>query len=91
MTQGDLITKVAEATGESKNKTDKLLKIVMDIMSEALVSGDEVRLHGFGKFSVVDRAARVARSPRDGSEVQVPAKKAIKFTSSKTLKDAVNA
>lgn len=91
MTQGELVNKVSELTGESKACADRVLKGIVTAMNEALVAGDDVRLHGFGKFAVVDRAARVARSPRDGSEVQVPAKKAIKFTSSKTLKDSVNA
>ncbi len=60
-------------------------------ITEALKSGDEVRLVGFGSFAANDRAARVGRNPRTGEEIQVPAAKAPKFTAGKGLKDAVNA
>ncbi len=66
---------------------------VVDGMFEAVVStlkkGGEVSIAGFGIFSVKPRAARMARNPKTGEAVKVPATKVPKFRAAKALKDAV--
>ena len=52
--------------------------------------GTEVRLVGFGTFSVTDRRASEGRNPRTGEKIQIPACKVPKFKAGKALKDAVN-
>ena len=52
--------------------------------------GDEVRLVGFGTFSVTKRAATTGRNPRTGESIQIPASNQPKFKAGKGLKDAVN-
>jgi DNA-binding protein HU-beta len=54
-----------------------------------LVAGEEISIPGFGKFSVVTRKARTGLNPQTKKKIKIPAKKAPKFTSSKTLKDSV--
>ena len=66
------------------------LKELADFIRTELSTGNEVNLPGVGKFSVVDRAARVGRNPATGEELQIPAKKAVKFKSSVTLKRDLN-
>jgi DNA-binding protein HU-beta len=56
-----------------------------DQISGALAKGSEVRIHGFGNFRVLQRAARMGRNPRTGEEVRVPARKVVRFAPSTTL------
>jgi len=60
-------------------------------IADALAQGGEVKLAGFGAFSVNNRAAREGRDPRTGQPVQIAASKAAKFSAAKALKDSVNA
>ena len=76
--------KVTQA--EAKEELDRVIGCIVD----AIVSGDGVRLMGLGTFTVEDKPAHVARNPRTGEMVQVPAKKVPKFKISASLKDAVN-
>jgi DNA-binding protein HU-beta len=80
---------VAEGVKESKSLTWKLLDTFLVSIEEALVRGEDVTLAGFGKFSISKRAARTGRNPRDGSPVNIPAKKAVKFQAQRALKEAV--
>ena len=63
---------------------------VFDSIASALASGDDVRIVGFGSFSVANRAASTGRNPRTGEEIQIPASKQPKFKAGAPLKSAVN-
>ena len=89
MTKVQLIAEVAAAMGETKAKTEEFLNTFLWSIKDALTSGVEVTIHGFGKFSVSQRAAREGRNPRDGSPVKIKAKKSVKFKAQKALADAV--
>ncbi|MGP8159665.1 MAG: HU family DNA-binding protein [Candidatus Dormibacteria bacterium] len=56
-----------------------------DAITGALRDGDEVRIHGFGNFTIQQRAARMGRNPRTGEAVKVPARKVVRFSPSATL------
>ena len=90
MNKVDLIAKVAEETGLSKNDATRAVDSVFDIITKALKKGDEVRLVGFGTFNVSKRAASVGRNPRTGEQIDIPASKQPKFRAGKGLKDSVN-
>jgi DNA-binding protein HU-beta len=51
--------------------------------------GDKLQLIGFGTFSVNERAARTCRNPQTGKQMEVAAKKVVKFKVGKQLSDAV--
>jgi DNA-binding protein HU-beta len=63
---------------------------VFDAVTGALKKGDEVRLVGFGTFSVAKRKASTGRNPRTGEAMQIKASSQPKFKAGKGLKDAVN-
>ena len=90
MNKNDLIAAVAEQCNMTKSDAGQALDAVLDTVTSALKSGDDVRLLGFGNFVVVDRKATTARNPRTGESIDVPASKAPKFKPGKALKDAVN-
>ncbi|KAF0225742.1 MAG: DNA-binding protein [Rhodospirillaceae bacterium] len=90
MNKNDLVTAVAEVSGLTKADAAKAVDGVFDAITGALKSGDEVRLVGFGSFSVAQRAASGGRNPRTGEKIQIAASKPPKFSVGKGLKDAVN-
>jgi DNA-binding protein HU-beta len=88
--KNDLIAAVAESAGLSKSDATKAVDGVFDSISASLKTGQEVRLVGFGTFTVARRAATEGRNPRTGEKIKIPASKRPKFTAGKGLKDAVN-
>lgn len=90
MNKTDLIAKVAELAGLSKSDADKATDAVFNAITGALKEGNDVRLIGFGSFSVTARPAREGKNPRTGETIAIPAAKAPKFAAGKVLKDAVN-
>ena len=91
MNKNDLIAELADRTGLSKTDATKAVDCVFDTITESLKKGDEVRLVGFGTFTVSARAATEGRNPRTGETIQIPASKQPKFKAGKGLKDSVNA
>ncbi len=90
MNKNDLNAAVAANSGLSKNDCAKAIDGVFDAITNALKSGDEVRLVGFGTFSITRRKASEGRNPRTGEPIQIPASNQPKFKAGKGLKDAVN-
>jgi len=90
LNKNDLIANVADAAGLSKADAGAAVDAVFSAVTGALSGGDEVRLVGFGTFSVANRAASTGRNPRTGEPINIPASKQPKFKAGKALKDAVN-
>lgn len=90
MNKSQLAEAAAERAGLSKGEATKALDAVLDTITSALQSGEKVSLTGFGTFEVRDRAARTARNPQTGQEMQVAASKAPAFKAGKGFKDAIN-
>ena len=88
--KNDLINNVADAAGISKTAAASAVDSVFDSISSALSGGGDVRLVGFGTFSVANRKATTGRNPRTGEVIQIKASKSPKFKAGKALKDAVN-
>lgn len=90
MNKSELIEAIAESADISKAAAGRAIDAVVDSVTNALKSGDQVTLIGFGTFSVKDRAARTGRNPQTGAEIQIAAAKIPSFKAGKGLKDAVN-
>ena len=90
MTKNDLIADVADRTGLSKTDSSKAIDRLFSAIKSALQRGEEVRLVGFGTFSVARRAATRGRNPRTGAEIDIPASNQPKFKAGRGLKNAVN-
>src|SRR3546814_6770979 len=73
MNKQDLISAVAESSGLSKSDASKAVEGVFDAITGALKKGDEVRLVGFGTFSVSQRKASTGRNPRTGETMTIKA------------------
>ncbi len=89
MTKTDLIEAMAEKSGLTKVDTEKALAAFIEVVSTALKRGMKVQLTGFGTFEQRTRAARKARNPRTGGEINIPKTKVPAFRPGKVLKDMV--
>jgi DNA-binding protein HU-beta len=90
MNKTQLIEAVASDSGLSKADSSRAIESLVDTVTKALKKGDEVSITGFGKFSVVKRAARAGVNPRTGERVNIKASKAPKFSAGASLKQAVH-
>ncbi|MCD4813081.1 HU family DNA-binding protein [bacterium] len=89
MTKVELIDKVAEGLGLPKREIEKMLEKLISTIQNALKAGQKVSVAGLGTFVVKEKKARIARNPKTGESVNVPAKKAPKFRPGKELKEIV--
>ena len=90
MNKQELILQVADMSGLTKNDASSAVEAVFGCISGALKKGDEVRLVGFGTFSVSKRKASTGRNPRTGEPMTIAASSQPKFKAGKGLKDSVN-
>jgi DNA-binding protein HU-beta len=90
MNKSQLITAVSSDSGLSKIDSARAIDSLLDTVTRTLKKGDEVSITGFGKFSVVHRAARRGVNPRTGERVKIKASKAPKFAAGATLKQAIS-
>jgi DNA-binding protein HU-beta len=90
MNKAELVDAVAKMTQHPKVQTEQMFDAFMAVVQNALMSGNSVQMVGFGTFSVHDRAARVGRNPATGEEMNIPAKKVVKFKVSSKLNDAIS-
>jgi DNA-binding protein HU-beta len=88
--RNELVDSVSSKTDMKKSEASKAVDAVFDAIAEALKGGDEVRLVGFGTFSVASRAASEGRNPRTGEKIQIAASKQAKFKPGKGLRDSLN-
>jgi DNA-binding protein HU-beta len=90
MNKTQLIDAVAADSGLSKTDSSRAVESLIGTVTKTLKKGDEVSITGFGKFSVVKRAARQGVNPRTGAKVKIKASKAPKFSPGAGLKQAVS-
>ncbi|HEV2043157.1 MAG TPA: HU family DNA-binding protein [Sphingomicrobium sp.] len=89
MNKQDLIGQIADRAGLSRSDSSRAVETMLEVITSALKRGDEVRLVGFGNFSVTRRKASVGRNPRTGEPMQIKASSQPKFRPGRILKDAV--
>ncbi|NYD90943.1 HU family DNA-binding protein [Sphingomonas melonis] len=90
MNKQELIATVADTAGLAKGDAIKAVEAVFDAITDSLKKGDEVRLVGFGTFSVSKRKASQGRNPRTLEPMTIKASNQPKFKAGKGLKDSVN-
>lgn len=89
MNKAELIDAMASGAGLSKSDAKKALEAFINSTGDALKAGDRVALVGFGSFSVSTRAARKGRNPQTGKEINIAAKKVVKFKAGADLSKVV--
>ncbi len=89
MNKAELIDAMAAEANLTKADAKKALDAFIGATTKALKGGDRVALVGFGSFSISKRAARKGRNPQTGKEINIAAKKVVKFKPGAELADEV--
>jgi DNA-binding protein HU-beta len=90
MTTSELVELLAQKTGSSKSEARKLVDLVLGAIVDTAAKGEEVSLHGFGKFKVKATAARETRNPATGKPMNIAAGRKLSFAAAKQVKDRLN-
>jgi len=89
MTKAELVTRIAQEAGLTKRQAERVVKACLASIQVALSRGEPITVVGFGTFSVRTRPGRKGRNLRTGQELMIPARKTLKFSAGKGLREAV--
>jgi len=90
MKKADIISRMAEGAGITKDQAEKTMDGLLGAVKDGLKDGGKVAFMGFGTFSVGERKARAGRNPKTGEVIQIPESRTVKFIPSEGLKKGVN-
>lgn len=90
--KADLVNGIVDRVeGITRRQAAEAFDAVFDAIVNALRSGDgsNVKVPGFGSFSVAERKARKGRNPATGESINIKASKTVRFKAGKELKDSI--
>ena len=90
MNKNDLVASVAQISGLTKADASRAVDGIIQAITKSLKQKKEVRLVGFGTFTVTNRPAGEGRNPRTGEKIKIRAATLPKFRAGKGLKEAIN-
>lgn len=89
LTKADLAKHLDEEIGLTNREAKEIVELFFKFISDALVNGQQVKISGFGNFTLHDKKERPGRNPRTGEEVPVTARRVVTFHSGQKLKARV--
>jgi integration host factor subunit beta len=90
MLKRELVSEVAEQLDDYyKQDVAQALDIILEDITQALIDNRRVEIRGFGSFSVRTRKPRTTKNPKTGKMMDIPARKTLHFTMSKSLKEVL--
>jgi integration host factor subunit alpha len=89
LTKAELAELLFDRIGLNKRESKDIVEAFFELLHEALVKGTEVKLSGFGNFSIREKGSRPGRNPRTGEAVPIKARNVVTFHSSHKLKAIV--
>lgn len=90
MTKADIVENVQEKIGGTRLECAALVESVLSIIKDTLETGEDVKITGFGKFSVRKKNDRKGRNPQTGEDMTITARRVLSFKPSPGLKTAIN-
>ena len=89
MNKKELVDRLADKFGKKKSEMKDIIEDAFGMITDELVSGNSVRIVGFGVFEVRRRIAREGRNPQTGEKIKINATRTPSFLAGKSLKDAI--
>lgn len=90
VTRADLAEAVFRRLGLSRTESAAMVEMVLKEISDAIVSGETVKLSSFGSFTVREKGLRIGRNPKTGREVPIPPRRVAVFKPSNIMKQRIN-
>ncbi len=81
----DIVNRLVEKAGVSKQVAEDVVESVFESMKQALAKGERIELRGFGVFTVKPRKKGIGRNPRTGEKVPIPDGKTVRFKPGKEI------
>ena len=89
ITRADLVDALSRRANMQRADANRLLTRMLELMQDAMVAGDTVKLSRFGNFNVRAKRQRVGRNPKTGEEVPITPRRVVTFRPSQMLRDFV--
>jgi len=89
VTRADLVEALARRANLQRADANRLLTRMLDMVQDALVDGETVKLSRFGNFNVRAKRQRIGRNPKTGEEVPITPRRVVTFRPSQMLRDYV--
>ena len=89
VTRADLVEALAKRANMQRADANRLLTRMLEMMQDAMVEGDTVKLSRFGNFNVRAKRQRVGRNPKTGEEVPITPRRVVTFRPSQMLREFV--
>ena len=89
ITRADLVEALARRANLQRADANRLLTRMLDMIQDALVEGETVKLSRFGNFTVRAKRQRIGRNPKTGEEVPITPRRVVTFRPSQMLRDYV--
>jgi integration host factor subunit alpha len=90
MVKIDIVDKICEKVGFSKNEVAKIVEYIFDIIKDTLIKEDKIKISGFGNFVVRKKRSRRGRNPHTGNDIEIRARRILTFKPSHLLKEGLN-
>jgi integration host factor subunit alpha len=90
LTRAEIAELLNKQVGLSRAESAELVEQVLDLVTDALVNGENVKISGFGTFVLRDKNERVGRNPKTGIEVPITPRRVLTFRPSQSLRDRVS-
>jgi len=89
LTRAEIAEQLNRQVGLSRAESAHLVEQVLELVSEALEKGENVKISGFGTFVLRDKNQRIGRNPKTGVEVPITPRRVLTFRPSQSLRDRV--
>ena len=89
-TRKNLIRKIYQNVGFSKNFSSKIIDNFFESLISALLISNKIKISSFGTFKIIKKKERIGRNPKTKLEAKICARKVVKFKPSVIFKNKLN-
>ena len=89
LTKAEMADHLSELTSLNRREAKQMVELFFDEISQALISGEQVKLSGFGNFELRDKRQRPGRNPKTGEDIPITARRVVTFRPGQKLKSRV--
>jgi len=90
LTKDILIERIRDRCGFPVKESKEILEIILEEIKAKLETGKEVKISGFGKWTIKEKRSRPGRNPHTGDRIEITARRVVTFHPSDILREAVN-
>ena len=90
LTKQTIIDKISTKNNQTPSQAKDTIESLLEIMKSTLASGEDIRISGFGKFQVNEKAPRKGRNPATGKGMMLDERRVVTFKCSGGLRERIN-